>query len=495
MAWPRSWASARPLHQQLIAPGCCLASIVGIVACQWLCAAYLFLLASVYWLVDLADMTYYANLLAPPTTRRLTLWGNLHLAVAVLHVVDTMTLLLSSFFSCQSLDDFIGACIACGLPWRRLEIESSVVEAFLALRLYKYSILLSRPWINDVLVTMFVLDCWDSAILSWWLRGSDALRRVVALAVDTALVIGTNVVIPAIIFIPYAIEFDKEMFTFPARRLYIDELFMEMITENRSVLALSTTDGLSKIVPHLSIFTTLTCLRCMYPGAPMAMTLPLLHSYASDSRIDVDGADRLPAWLLFVRQRDAETFQLTALLAAQDATSLAMHDVVMATPEIEQHIEELGIEVDLAAFVKLLVNTLSDRKAVDVQCSSAEDASHVDVVLTYRFSDSISRKGRIRVPCVSTSVPLPLVTLLLDLHETKNVPVLTDLQQQLHARGPSPIKGSASLARPTASAEPQSSQNDAVAPSTSAMLSKKRHLPIGTARRKGPKGAKLNKTS
>ncbi|KAJ0402093.1 hypothetical protein P43SY_006790 [Pythium insidiosum] len=493
MARPRSWASARPLHQQLIAPGCCLASIVGIVAYQWLCAAYLFLLASVYWLVDLADMTYYSNLLAPPTTRRLTLWGNLHLAVAVLHVVDTMTLLLSSFFSCQpqanrGVDDFIGACIACGLPWRRLEIESSAVEAFLALRLYKYSILLSRPWINNVLVAMFVLDCWDSAILSWWLRGSDALRRVVALAVDTALVIGTNVVIPAIIFIPYAIEFDKEMFTFPARRLYIDELFMEMITENRSVLALSTTDGLSKIVPHFSIFTTLTCLR------PMTMTLRLLHSYASDSRIDVDGADRLPAWLLFVRQRDAETFQLTALLAAQDATSLAMHDVVMSTPAIEQHIEDLGIEVDLAAFVKLLVSTLSDRKAVDVQCTSAEGASHVDVVLTYRFSDSISRKGRIRVPCVSTSVPLPLVTLLLDLHETKNVPVLTDLQQ-LHARGPSPTKGSASLARPTASAEPQSSQNDAVAPSTSAMLSKKRHLPIGTARRKGPKGAKLSKTS
>ncbi|GLE03623.1 hypothetical protein PINS_up012525 [Pythium insidiosum] len=225
----------------------------------------------------------------------------------------------------------------------------------------------------------------------------------------------------------------------------------------------------------------------------------LLHSYASDAKVDVDGGVSLPSWMLFVRQRGAGTILLTALTTVpheQDNAMFSVHDLRMTQPMMEQHIEELGIEIDSAAFVKLLVNTLSERKAVDVQSSSAEHSSDVDVVLTYRFSDSISRKGRLRLPCVAQRAPLSLVSLLLDLHETKNVPVLTELQR-LQASGPSPTKRSTLLSTTTTtpSIGTQASQDDAIAPSTAAMLSKKRHLPIGTARRKGPKGAKLSKAS
>ncbi|GLE03624.1 hypothetical protein PINS_up012526 [Pythium insidiosum] len=303
------WAQ---LLQQQLSTRSCLAIAVAIVVCQWLCAAYLFLLANVYWYIDLPDMTYYANLLALPTTRRLTFWGHAHLSVAVLHVVDTVVLLLSCVvrnrvsrvsrqrtapepveWRAPEAPDrstnaslirrvqrgvhriwtaFVSAGSAVFGQHGLLGIESTLFDVVFSARelvemtaqciqLHKYSALLSRPWINDIMVVMFVLDCWDSLVLSWLLRDREALRRVAALTVDTAMTIGTNVVIPAVILIPYIVEFDIEMFTFPARRLYIDELFMAMITENRSVIALSTVDGLSKIIPHLSIFTSLTSIR------------------------------------------------------------------------------------------------------------------------------------------------------------------------------------------------------------------------------------------
>ncbi|GLE03611.1 hypothetical protein PINS_up012513 [Pythium insidiosum] len=85
--------SARQLHQQLAASHR-VAIVVGIVACQWVCSAYLWLLAAVYVYVDLPEMTYYGNLLALPSTRRLSFWGYAHLAVAVLHAADILVLVL-----------------------------------------------------------------------------------------------------------------------------------------------------------------------------------------------------------------------------------------------------------------------------------------------------------------------------------------------------------------------------------------------------------------
>ncbi|KAJ0406001.1 hypothetical protein ATCC90586_001347 [Pythium insidiosum] len=303
------WVATQQLHRQL-ASSRRLAIAVAIVLCQWICAAYLVLLAEVYWFIDLPDMTYYANLLALPSVRRLSFWGNAHLAIAVLHVIDTLSLLLSCALrrtarrkaKPRSEDAVIPVNASenerevadgpvsrrayralrrvCSALWRNgervfgqsglLGIESSLFDVVFSLReliemsaqaiqLHKFSTLLARPWINDVLVLMFTLDCWDSTLLHWWLRDREALRRVVALTVDAAMMIGTNVVVPAMILIPYVIELDKELYAFSAARMYIEELFIAMATENRSVLALSTTDGLSKIIPHLSILTGVSC--------------------------------------------------------------------------------------------------------------------------------------------------------------------------------------------------------------------------------------------
>ncbi|KAJ0403118.1 hypothetical protein P43SY_009548 [Pythium insidiosum] len=279
------WVATQQLHRQL-ASSRRLAIAVAIVLCQWICAAYLMLLAEVYWFIDLPDMTYYANLLALPSVRRLSFWGNAHLAIAVLHVIDTLSLLLSCALrrtvrrkakprsedpvipvnASENEREVAGGPVSrrayralrrvCSVLWRNgervfgqsglLGIESSLFDVVFSLReliemsaqaiqLHKFSTLLARPWINDVLVLMFTLDCWDSTLLHWWLRDREALRRVVALTVDAAMTIGTNVVVPAMILIPYVIELDKELYAFSAARMYIEELFIAMATENRSI--------------------------------------------------------------------------------------------------------------------------------------------------------------------------------------------------------------------------------------------------------------------
>ncbi|KAJ0406014.1 hypothetical protein ATCC90586_001360 [Pythium insidiosum] len=319
--------SVQQLHQQLSASPR-LAIALCIAVCQWLCAAYLVLLTAVYLYVDLPEMTYYANLLALPATRRFSYWGYVHFAVALLHAVDTTVALLArlrrELQSCKAshstapsrrISDVASKKIPTvnphnpaaargfrrvsrALAWlvmqlfgRRglLGIESALFDVVFSLRelvemaaqcvqLYKYSRLLSRTWINDVLIVMFVIDCWDSLFLHWWLRDREALRRVVSLTLDALWMIGTNVVIPATILIPYVREVNVRLFTFSSQRLYVDQLFIELVTENRSVLALSPVDGISKIVPHVSIFLSLQSLRCflLLPQAKTTSTNDVL---------------------------------------------------------------------------------------------------------------------------------------------------------------------------------------------------------------------------
>ncbi|TMW59929.1 hypothetical protein Poli38472_004998 [Pythium oligandrum] len=237
------------------------------------------------------------------------------------------------------------------------------------------------------------------------------------------------------------------------------------------------------------------------------------YSYASDASTAVDDTTDLPQWMLFVRQLDAHAFVFTAVVkeaekavgASEDAPKFDVYELRLDTEGIQQHIEELGIEVDITAFVQLVLATLKTRKCIDVVVEGSEAA--VDVLLTYKFSETISRKGCIQLQQIATQLPIQVVSLLLDLHSSRNESVLTDLQKLQHTRKlktqrpASTTTSSISSTLGSFPSDPSRTDNlsSEESPTTSVpkvnpQLLKRRHVPTGTARRKGPKGAKLAKS-
>uniref|UniRef100_K3W9J5 Uncharacterized protein n=1 Tax=Globisporangium ultimum (strain ATCC 200006 / CBS 805.95 / DAOM BR144) TaxID=431595 RepID=K3W9J5_GLOUD len=111
------------------------------------------------------------------------------------------------------------------------------------------------------------------------------------------------------------------------------------------------------------------------------------RSYASDA----DAARRC-TWLLLVRQTSSDAFALTVAtqrsrgghnegysdVAATTGegktdTHSALYELLLDADALRSHIEELGIEVDVNAFVELLWKTLENRKHVDVIITEYDD--------------------------------------------------------------------------------------------------------------------------
>ncbi|GLE07419.1 hypothetical protein PINS_up017628 [Pythium insidiosum] len=136
-----------------------------------------------------------------------------------------------------------------------VEIVSQVVQ------LHNLSGLLSAAWINHVLVALVALDCWSTPMLQYVYRDRQTLQRVLCVTCDIVITLGTCVVIPCIIFVPFALAFHYDTATFSDEMLYNDSLFANLVLQNRAVFALSTVDGFTKLVPHFGILGGLRAVR------------------------------------------------------------------------------------------------------------------------------------------------------------------------------------------------------------------------------------------
>uniref|UniRef100_K3W9J4 Uncharacterized protein n=1 Tax=Globisporangium ultimum (strain ATCC 200006 / CBS 805.95 / DAOM BR144) TaxID=431595 RepID=K3W9J4_GLOUD len=170
-------------------------------------------------------------------------------------------------------------------------------------------------------------------------------------------------------------------------------------------------------------------------------------------------------------------------------------------------IEELGIEVDVNAFVELLWKTLENRKHVDVIITEYDDdedeeqreqPGKVSLLLTYKFSKTISRKGCFAIPLANANVPTAVMDLLNALHASPHLPVLTESQKQQRDAAAtlktSSMETSAkstaasySFSPSTSSQEHKASSrysNDAASTSSDVKANpqvlKRRHVPTGT---------------
>ncbi|KAJ0407498.1 hypothetical protein ATCC90586_008973 [Pythium insidiosum] len=137
---------------------------------------------------------------------------------------------------------------------------------------YKFSRLIARSWINHVWVLSIVLDCWGTPLITRILLRDLARRRYAYLVSDVVVTIGTAVVLPTVIFVPWALQFDRQQDSFPPELLYDDKAFTQLLLESRSILAISTVDCVTKAIAHLGILHCLRALRGFVDVPPAKRT-------------------------------------------------------------------------------------------------------------------------------------------------------------------------------------------------------------------------------
>lgn len=153
----------------------------------------------------------------------------------------------------------------------------------------------------------------------------------------------------------------------------------------------------------------------------------------------------------------------------------------------------------------MLQKTLENRAFVDVVVAQKEDhvPEKVNLLLTYKFSESISRKGCFELPLLAADIPEQVVKLLLDLHATPHEPLLTEAQKRqrnvmanstaMNARSAASISSSlmSSFAsqgagssqyqgEPLQSSSVADANGNGASDSTTPQLLKRRHVPSGT---------------
>lgn len=128
-------------------------------------------------------------------------------------------------------------------------------------QVYKSSILIAKSWINNLYVGLMVTNCWSTPLLQRIFEHNPAIERFLCLGLDLLLDIVASIVIPLIMFVPYATRFDLDTFNFELEDLYDDVWFANMVKENQQVFVLSLVDFVFKIIPHLSIYSCLASIN------------------------------------------------------------------------------------------------------------------------------------------------------------------------------------------------------------------------------------------
>ncbi|TMW69036.1 hypothetical protein Poli38472_001192 [Pythium oligandrum] len=288
-----------------------------VIAVQAACIAYLVFMGRVYYFIEHPYMEYYADLLAPSDNRHLKFFGGAFYVIAGLHSLHVLWILIDEV---RRLVRAKAGCRAvCGVaPSAPVHIDAPTESAtqphpsslsqksygrksqgilydarvslfsregifgvespyfrvlFLAreiveigaqsFQVYRSSRLIARPWINDVSIAILVINCWSTPLWQLIFRHNAAMERIVCVISDGFLNMGTSILLPLIIFLPYVLVFDTEEYAFPLEMLYGDTEFTTFVMENQSILATSMVDGLSKIVSHCAILMSFPAMRSL----------------------------------------------------------------------------------------------------------------------------------------------------------------------------------------------------------------------------------------
>lgn len=134
------------------------------------------------------------------------------------------------------------------------EIVEIVSQTFQA---HRSSKLLPRVWVNNLLIALVITNCWSTPVIQRLLRHHPGMERVVCLVLDVLLNMGSSILIPAVVFLPYYEAYIPEYFSFSFECLYDALWFSRLVMENQLLFAVSIPDFTSKMIPHLGIYSSL----------------------------------------------------------------------------------------------------------------------------------------------------------------------------------------------------------------------------------------------
>lgn len=133
-----------------------------------------------------------------------------------------------------------------------VEIVSQTVQA------KRSSELLSRPWLNSLFVALVVANCWSTPAVQSLCRRHEGVARIFCLLLDVLLNMGSSMLVPAAVFLPYYRALSPVTFKFAPTTYFNLPWFTRMVMENRLIFSLAPLGMVAKLVPHVGIFVSLT---------------------------------------------------------------------------------------------------------------------------------------------------------------------------------------------------------------------------------------------
>ncbi|KAG6955970.1 hypothetical protein JG688_00011649 [Phytophthora aleatoria] len=227
-------------------------------------------------------------------------------------------------------------------------------------------------------------------------------------------------------------------------------------------------------------------------------------------------------WLLFAREEDTDALVFTAVVT-QETNVVAQLQV--DADALKDHSEELGLEMESHAFKTLLLVrcflAVSEDKCIQMTVSLITESTGAafvcgrgdrdgerhgegDFPLAYVQIQPLDlSKGSFQLPIVAKDAPQSLVELLDSIHAKPPQPMLSEQQKsEKQKKNIVPAASAGVMDQDTSTINSQETKNIDTASQSSdngttaavnPMLLKRRHMPTGTMRRRGPKGAKLVK--
>ncbi|TYZ69112.1 hypothetical protein PybrP1_009920 [[Pythium] brassicae (nom. inval.)] len=121
-----------------------------------------------------------------------------------------------------------------------------VVMTFLqSVQTYRLSCLVSRLWMNHVMASLLVLNCWATPLLYWAFRSRVGHVRLGGVIVNLLLDMVSYIVLPAALLPPYLKHFIPGKKMFDQELWYTDALFINLINDVQLVFVTSLYDTFS----------------------------------------------------------------------------------------------------------------------------------------------------------------------------------------------------------------------------------------------------------
>ncbi|DAZ95408.1 TPA: hypothetical protein N0F65_006298 [Lagenidium giganteum] len=127
---------------------------------------------------------------------------------------------------------------------------------------YNLSRLIARQSLNQGVVGLLVINCWSTPLVQSAFSHNPPLERVVCLTVNLVLAFASTVLVPLMLIVPYAFDFDFGAAVFPDELVYNEAWLVNVLMESQHALFVRDGGDMTmKTLAHLGIIINIVCLR------------------------------------------------------------------------------------------------------------------------------------------------------------------------------------------------------------------------------------------